>query len=69
MRFANTPITENAIELGIAGFPGDLDFGHMMYENWQSVDIDLVKTNSVLKYKIDTTGGRPGNEYPTIALF
>jgi V8-like Glu-specific endopeptidase len=45
------------VELGVAGYPGDRDFGEFMYEHWATVDIDLAKTNTLLSYKIDTMPG------------
>lgn len=55
--YSNTPALDKA-QLGVVGYPGDLDFGEYMYEHWATVDIDLANTGTLLSYKIDTM---PGN--------
>ena len=44
-------------ELGVAGYPGDRDFGAFMYEHWANVKIDLARTDNLLSYEIDTMPG------------
>ncbi|RBA10536.1 hypothetical protein FPRO05_05125 [Fusarium proliferatum] len=47
-------------QLGVVGYPGDLDFGKYLYEHWATVQIDLARTGTLLSYFIDTTPGQSG---------
>ena len=55
-------------KLGVVGFPGEINFGYHMYEAWGEVDINLAKTNSLLNYYIDTSGGEQFNAMENINL-
>lgn len=55
--YSVTPPTATA-QLGVVGYPGDLDFGEHLYEHWATVDIDLARTGILLSYRIDISGGK-----------
>ncbi|KAM5377543.1 hypothetical protein ACJZ2D_004912 [Fusarium nematophilum] len=57
--YSDTPSTETA-QLGVVGYPGDLDFGHHQYEDWRTVGIDLARTRTQLQYQIETSPGQSG---------
>ncbi|RKK81839.1 hypothetical protein BFJ69_g3447 [Fusarium oxysporum] len=59
IHYSVTPPTATA-KLGVVGYPGDLDFGEQLYEDWATVHIDLAKTGTLLSYRIDTTPGQSG---------
>jgi V8-like Glu-specific endopeptidase len=54
--YIDTPL-KASMELGVVGYPAELDYGSYMYEDWEQVNIDLSQSGSLLNYKIDTTGG------------
>jgi hypothetical protein len=56
MKFEDTPF-EYSGKAGVVGYPGDLDSGHYMYEEWSQISYDMKKTAALLTYHIDTTGG------------
>ena len=57
IKYVNTPTTRTETLLGVVGYPGDLDFGNFMYQEWNTTVIELAHTNQLLKYEIDTYGG------------
>ncbi|KAK2936519.1 Peptidase S1, PA clan, chymotrypsin-like fold [Fusarium oxysporum f. sp. vasinfectum] len=57
--YSVTPPTATA-QLGVVGYPGDLDFGEHLYEDWATVHIDLARSGALLSYRIDTSGGQTG---------
>ncbi|KAJ3459663.1 hypothetical protein MRS44_015736 [Fusarium solani] len=59
LSYSFTPIAATA-QLGVVGFPGDLDYGERLYEDWAEVNIDLEMTGTLLSYFIDTTPGQSG---------
>ena len=40
IKYVSTPITKVQPRMGVVGFPGDLDYGQFMYEEWIAADID-----------------------------
>ncbi|MCJ1309935.1 hypothetical protein MMC25_003596 [Agyrium rufum] len=59
LQYSNTPQIASA-ELGVVGYPSDIDFGRYLYEHWASVDINLAKMGNLLSYRIDTGAGDSG---------
>ncbi|OJJ43573.1 hypothetical protein ASPZODRAFT_28233 [Penicilliopsis zonata CBS 506.65] len=55
-----TPKFSKAMNLGVVGYPGDIEGGNEMYEHWDQTDIDLAK-NGLLNYWIDTEAGESGS--------
>lgn len=58
IKYVSTPTARTETQLGVVGYPGDLDSGNFMYQEWIPGVIDLAHTNQLLTYKIDTYGGR-----------
>ncbi|KZZ91772.1 Peptidase cysteine/serine, trypsin-like protein [Moelleriella libera RCEF 2490] len=61
IEYVSTPATKTTASLGVVGYPGDLDHGFFMYEEWVSETIRLNQTRGLLSYKIDTNGGQSGS--------
>ncbi|KAH7253105.1 hypothetical protein B0J15DRAFT_549835 [Fusarium solani] len=59
LSYSFTPIAATA-QLGVVGFPGDLDYGERLYGDWAEVNIDLEMTGTLLSYFNDTTPGQSG---------
>ena len=57
IKYVSTPTAKTETQLGVVGYPGDLDSGKFMYQEWISAVIDLAHTNQLLCYEIDTYGG------------
>lgn len=58
IKYVSTPTAKTEAQLGVVGYPGDLDSGNSMYQEWIPAVIDLAHTNQLLSYEIDTDGGR-----------
>lgn len=58
IKYVSTPTAKTETQLGVVGYPGDLDSGNSMYQEWIPAVIDLAHTNQLLSYEIDTYGGR-----------
>lgn len=58
IKYVSTPVTKTQAQMGVVGYPGDLDSGHFMYEEWIAGTIDLPNTKGLLSYEIDTYGGK-----------
>jgi V8-like Glu-specific endopeptidase len=56
----DTPVSAKAVDLGVVGYPGDIDNGNIMYEHWADTKIDIAR-NGFLSYEIDTAGGESGS--------
>lgn len=61
-QWKQTPISKNAAELGIVGYPGDImnngERGARMYEMFASTTYNLADSDrNMLQYKLDTYGG------------
>ncbi|RBQ79720.1 hypothetical protein FVER14953_21145 [Fusarium verticillioides] len=67
IHYSVTP-PKGTAQLGVVGYPGDLDFGRYLYEHWTTVEIDLAKTGTLLSYLIDTTpvGVHIAGGYPNV---
>lgn len=58
IKYVSAPTAKTQTQLGVVGYPGDLDSGEFMYQEWISASIDLAHTNQLLSYEIDMYGGR-----------
>ena len=58
IKYVSTPTAKTEAQLGVVGYPGDLDSGKSMYQEWVPGVIDLAHTKQLLSYEIDTYGGR-----------
>ncbi|KAF2877316.1 hypothetical protein BDV95DRAFT_558920 [Massariosphaeria phaeospora] len=59
-RFEDTPVASKGMDLGVVGYPGDINDGNEMYEHWAVTKIDVAR-NGFLSYEIDTANGESGS--------
>jgi V8-like Glu-specific endopeptidase len=57
IKYMDTPQKEFKRNLGVVGYPADLEHGEYMYECFQDTDYDLATSRQMLQYTIDTAGG------------
>ncbi|KAK6537416.1 hypothetical protein TWF694_011603 [Orbilia ellipsospora] len=66
-KWKQTPISENAADLGVVGYPGDIvndkgERGATMYKMFRQTNYDLNSSKlHMLQYQIDTYGGNSGS--------
>ncbi|KAI9705868.1 MAG: hypothetical protein M1836_005274 [Candelina mexicana] len=60
MPYKDTPRCTGAkLRIGVVGYPGDLDNGEYMYEDWHDTSFDLLH-DGLLNYRVDTGKGQSG---------